>query len=340
MKIQITLLLFILGSFINLNSNAQDLSSLYETLNPSVVVIHTLEKNIKNGIESKDVFLGSGFLINDEGMIMTAAHVVQEADEIMVSFTDGQNLEAEIVSSITATDVALIKVKKKINNPVVSKLGNSDFVKTGEPVFIIGAPLGLEHSLSAGHISGRIKKTQVGGGESESEFFQTDTAINTGNSGGPLFNKDGEVIGIVSHILSKSGGFNGIGFAASINIAKKMLLEAPSFWTGFEGVFLNERITQLLNVPEKGGLLVQHVISSSNVAKMGLQGGSVKINLDGKNLWIGGDIILRIQGQVCTGPHDFTSIKNTINNLKNGDLITMKIFRAGKIIDISSMYIN
>lgn len=334
MKNITTLIIICLSIF---NGMAQDLSEWYEKLNPSVVVIHTLERKINNGVQSSDLFLGSGFLINEEGMIMTAAHVVQNADAILVSFADGQNVEAEVVSSITSSDVALIKVKEKINNPIVCILGNSDEIKIGEPVFVIGAPLGLEHSLSAGHVSGKSKRPQVGGGIGEAEFIQTDTSINHGNSGGPMFNKNGEVVGIVSYIMSQSGGFDGIGFAASINVAKKMLLEAPAFWTGFEGVFLNEELANLLNVPENGGLLVQHVVSNSMVAKMGLKGGTVKVNLEGKNIWIGGDIILNIQGQTCSGPHDFSTIRNTIDTLKTGENMTMRILRAGKIIEINSV---
>ncbi len=329
-----------LAYLFTINSYSQDFSKLYEELNSSVVVIHTIENKYKNGVQISDVFLGSGFLISEDGMIMTAAHVVQEADIIVVNFDNGQQLEAEVVSSIPSSDVALIKVKSKIENPKICKLGDSNAINTGEPVFVIGAPLGLEHSLSAGHLSGRLKKEQVGGGVSEAEFLQTDASINIGNSGGPIFNQNGEVIGIVSYILSQSGGFDGIGFAASINIAKQMLLNTPSFWAGFDGLFLDEELSILLNVPQKGGLLVQHVISQSTVAKMGLKGGTVKIKLKGKSIWIGGDIILNIQGQTCSGPHDFTTIRSTIDNLKNGEYLFMTVLRGGQIRDISSIFMK
>ncbi len=314
----------------------QNLSKLYENLNPSVVVIHTIEKQFKEGNQIYNEFLGSGFLISQDGLIMTAAHVVQDADAIMVSFPNGQEIEAEVVSSIPSTDVALIRVKGVILHPIVAPLGNSDSIKIGEPVFIIGSPLGLEHSLSAGHLSGRIKRVQVGGGLGEAEFLQTDAAINHGNSGGPMFNDRGKVVGIVSYILSEGGGFDGIGFTASINVAKEMLLNTPLLWTGFDGIFLDEDLSALLNVPQKGGVLIQHVVSNSIVSKMGLRGGTTKISLKGRNLWIGGDIILDIQGQTCAGPHDFSTIRTTVDQLKAGDSFIMHILRAGNILELIS----
>ena len=213
-------------------------------------------------------------------------------------------------------------------------MGDSDKVKTGDQVLVIGAPFGIEHSLSVGHISGKQNRGMILSGQ-ELEFLQTDAAINTGNSGGPMFNTDGQVIGIVSSILTKAGGFDGIGFAASINPTKDILFEGSSFWTGFEGVFMNETLAKIFNVPAAGGVLVQRVVSNSAADKAGLKGGFLKAKLLGGEIWVGGDIILSIEHESCTTMHNFDTIKAKLSQMATDETINMTVLRGGEKIELA-----
>lgn len=162
-------------------------------------------------------------------------------------------------------------------------------------------------------------------------FIQTDASINHGNSGGPMFNMNGELIGIVSFILSQSGGFEGLGFAVDIDTTKKILFDVNSFWTGFDGLFLNEVLAGVLNTPQRSGVLIQRVTPNSFADKIGVKGGIVQGEILGQKLWFGGDIILSIQGLSCNTPHDLGNIKQQIENLKVGDKVLIEVLRKGKI---------
>jgi len=312
---------------------AQDFSHLYTQLNPSVVTILTREVvGSDQGIGEQES-LGSGVLIDVKGLVMTAAHVVNTADAILVKMANGEYIPGEVVSSVPAADVALVKVARPAKNPVVAALGNSDSVKTGEQVFIIGAPFGLEHSLTTGHVSGKVTKEMIAGGQMI-QFIQTDAAINTGNSGGPIFNMKGEVIGIVSHILSRSGGYDGIGFAVAINPARGILLEAPPFWTGFEGMYLNKEAARIFNIAQPGAVLVQRVVEGSLAGKAGLHGGTLKATILGKEFWVGGDVILSIENITCTNPHNFAAMRTAVQKLQPGQTIVMRILRGGQVMEL------
>ena len=212
----------------------------------SVVVIHVMSKKntgIGNPYQQTSIgALGSGVLVSEDGLVLTAAHVVNNAAEIMVQFIDGQQIPARVTQLANTADVALIKLQNPPKNPTVAKIGDSDLTQVGDPVFVIGAPMGMEFSLSSGIISGRHTMAKMTARFREAEFFQTDAAINTGNSGGPVFNMDGEVIAVASAILSRSGGFEGIGFAATTKIARTLLIDKPTYWWGFTPLFLSDEL--------------------------------------------------------------------------------------------------
>ncbi|WP_282117144.1 S1C family serine protease [Cellulophaga baltica] len=327
--------LFLLAS---ISIKSQDLSVLYKKVNPAVVVILTEEKALKQvGAYSKMVNsegLGSGFLIS-ENQILTAAHVVDVAERVLVKFTDGKTIKATVTSSFKDPDIALITLAfpKKNTKPVT--LGDSDLTKVGERIFVVGAPFGLAHSLSSGYISGRMKNDGALNPFTNSEYLQTDAAINTGNSGGPMFNLKGEVIGIVSHIKSITGGFQGIGFAASSNIAKELLLDRNIPWSGAEVLPLSESASKVLNVPQKNGLLVQRVVSSSPYGKLGLRGGNVKATIDKNDILLGGDIILAINGiRFEMTDETLKKIGDYAASVKPEDPIVLEVLREGKIISL------
>ena len=312
---------------------AQDYSALFERLDPTVVTIQTVEVvGGKQGI-SQQQGVGSGVLIDAKGLIMTAAHVVHAADRVFVKFVGGEVKRAQVVSSVPGGDVALLKVGSVPASATVAELDDSDGVKVGQEAIVIGAPLGIEHSLSIGHVSGKVTRSLVAGGV-PLKLIQTDAAINKGNSGGPLFNTKGKVIGIVSHILSQGGGSDGIGFAVSINAAKRILLDSSPFWTGFEGEMLTPELARMLNVPQGSGLLVQRVLADSIAGKAGLRGGQFKVSILGRKIWIGGDVILEIHNIACTQPHNFDRIRKVLKGLEKGASVNIKVLRAGKVKEL------
>ncbi|WP_366143736.1 trypsin-like serine protease [Algibacter sp.] len=163
------------------------------------------------------------------------------------------------------------------------------------------------------------------------EFLQTDAAINLGNSGGPMFNMKGEVAGITSCIYSVYGGFTGIGFAVSSNTAKRLLMEAPTIWTGMESIIITSNIAKALNIPRESGLLILKLSSKGVANKIGLRGGTIDANIDGKDLIIGGDIILDFAG-ISFDTLNFQSlIQEKLENFDTGDKIPITILRQGKI---------
>jgi S1-C subfamily serine protease len=168
------------------------------------------------------------------------------------------------------------------------------------------------------------------------EFFQTDATINTGNSGGPMFSMAGEVIGIVSHNISKSGGSEGLGFVVTIKTAQGLLLAKKSFWGGMEGQFLTDDLADLLNVPNNmTGYLVKSVASGSPGESAGLRGGTRVVTIDGQQLLLGGDIILSVEGVVASGPANLMKVRDHLATLKSGQEIKAVVLRAGRMIELT-----
>ena len=316
---------------------AQDLSKAYEKVVDGVVVIMTQESEVlrQSGQEIKVGVsgLGTGFLVDDL-YIMTASHVVHTAETIMIKFSDGEEIPADVVSDYKVADLALLKLKWKSKSGKVLTLGDSDALKIGEQVFIIGAPLGLTYSFSSGYVSGRQTSQKRTSALVKAEFIQTDASINHGNSGGPMFNTKGEVVGIVSSILSQSGGFEGIGFAASSNIAKDLLLDNHAMWTGIDGKVISGELAKILNLPQPEGLLVQKVVLLSPMGLMGVKGGSFKVMIDDEEILLGGDVILAINGvQLSTSPKSLDSIAEILS-ANNQNPLELTVLRAGKIVTL------
>lgn len=329
MKKIYSLILFLAYSQIGFS---QSLSELYAKLSPSVVkvVISEKEFNTKSGQMADAQGVGSGVLISEDGLVLTASHVVQTADAIKVQFNDGETIPAHVVSSATFADVATIKLSwlPKGKKPV--KLGNSDSTRIGDEIFMIGSPYGLDYSLSVGYISGRHVKNRFAHGQIDIEFFQTDAAINHGNSGGPMFNMKGEVIGVASFILSESGGFQGLGFAATSNVCQKLLLDDPTPWTGMVALMIGGKLASALNIPQGAGLLVQKVTLLSPLGLMGIQGGTIPLDMEGELVYIGGDVILSVNDIVLNNEASLYSVREEFGKLKEGDSYTITIWRNGR----------
>jgi len=315
---------------------AQDLTQVFKNVSPSVVVIRTREKEVSDeGQLMKFGEVGSGVLISQDGKVMTAAHVVHLADAITIEFLGGESEGARVIASEPDADVSLLKLDTMPKGALVATLGDSDKVQIGEPIFIIGAPYGIGHTLSAGHISGRHQPDTVYHDLAKAEFLQTDAAINQGNSGGPMFNMHGQVMGLVSHIISKSGGFEGLGFVVTSNMARRMLLEERSFWTGISARLLTDDLARVLNLPQPNGLLVQRVADHSAAAKLGIRGGTMKATIAGAELILGGDIILESVGVQIVDTASRQKIRDRLAHLKSGDPIRVKVCEGGEVVELS-----
>jgi serine protease Do len=230
--------------------------------------------------------LGSGFVIDPSGLVVTNNHVIADADEITVTLQDNQAYKAELVGADPKGDVALLRIKAP--KPLVAvSMGNSDEMRVGDWVLAIGNPLGLGGTVTAGIISARSRDIQAG---QYDDFLQTDAAINKGNSGGPLFNMKGDVIGINTAILSQSGGSIGIGFAIPSNQAKKVVTDLQKYgktrraWLGVHIQVVTDDIAESLGLKEHNGALVADVTPNAPASKAGVKAGDVILKFDGKDV--------------------------------------------------------
>lgn len=332
----------IISLLITITSYGQGISELYNKANKAVVLIKTSQPEVvgigfpKLLINIKGI--GTGFVISEDGEIMTAAHVVQTAEDITVEFYDGEEVSAKVMYSYPAADVALIKLNSSKSTPLnVVKLTNSDNVKIGDQIFVIGAPFGLSHFLSVGYVGGKHSRKQVETGFVTTEFLQTDAVINEGSSGAPMFNMQGEVIGIASFILNSTKGFQGLGFAATSNIAKKLLCEDRALWTGIEAYLITGALAEVFNLPQESGLLIQKVAGLSFGDFLGLKGGLYAMTFEDEELVVGGDILLSVEEIPLINENNLHKSWLLMQELKKGDTFKIKILRKGVIIDITKI---
>lgn len=226
---------------------------------------------------------GSGFIVDAGGVILTNAHVVKGADEVTVKLTDQREFKAKVLGSDAKTDVAVLKIDAQ-NLPTVT-IGRPDALKVGEWVVAIGAPFGFENSVTQGIVSAKGRSLPE---ETYTPFIQTDVAVNPGNSGGPLFNLKGEVVGINSQIYSRNGGYQGISFAIPIDVAmnaQRQLLAQGHVTRGWLGVAvqgMNQQLASSFGMDQARGALVADVTPDSPAAKAGLQSGDVIVGYDGR----------------------------------------------------------
>jgi serine protease Do len=327
---------------------AQPVSSfadLAERLSPAVVNIstaQTIEQPQRNGAPLgpegnpfEDLFrdffengqprapqtvqsLGSGFVISPEGYIVTNNHVIAEADEIKVNFPDGHSLTATLVGTDKKTDLALLKVEPTEPLPFVN-FGDSDVIRVGDWVLAIGNPFGLGGSVSAGIVSARNRNINAGPYD---DFIQTDAAINKGNSGGPLFNMAGEVIGVNSAIISPTGGSVGIGFSVPSNLAKGVIEQLRQYgvtrrgWLGVRIQTVNDEMADALGMEKAMGALVADVTSGGPAAEGGIEPGDVIIKFDGADV------------------AEMKALPRMVADTEVGKAVRVVVFRKGKTLTL------
>lgn len=321
-------------------ASADELSRAYQRVTGSVVVVHTFERRTVPVGTGGDVTttgaagLGSGVLVSADGLVLTAAHVIEVADRVEVEFLDHQRIVAEVIASSPIDDVALLKLTSAVHGFAPAAWGDSDKVEIGDPVFVVGAPYGLDHTLSSGRLSGR--RAQAAGASGQQGLLQTDAAINRGNSGGPMFDEKGQLIGIVSFILSASGGFEGIGFAVSSNTVHRVLFENRAVWTGMSGVLVAGEVAAALQLPQSGGYVIQQVAKYSMAEAAGLRPGRLPAVIGGQPLLLGGDVILAVDGIAVDGTGERSRvILDHLARSRPGTAVKLHILRDGIQTDIT-----
>jgi S1-C subfamily serine protease len=315
---------------------AQTVRGVFEQVKPSVVVIRARGHEVTAaGGSTRFTETGSGVLISTDGRVMTAAHVVHAMDEIAVEFLGGETVPAKVIGSEPAADLSLLQLERVPAGAAVAHMADSDGVGIGDQVIIVGAPYGLSYSLSAGYISARWAPNTVYPTMPLAEFFQTDAVINTGNSGGPMFDMSGAMIGIVSHNISRSGGSEGLGFVVTLNTARKLLLDKPSFWSGMEGLVLTDELADLLNIPHRAaGYIVKTVAKDSPAEHVGLRGATQIVRISGQDVPLGGDIILSVE-EIPAAAANMERIRDTLSRLARGATFRVTVLRAGEVLHLT-----
>jgi len=273
--------------------------------------------------------LGSGFIINPEGQILTNFHVISGSAAVEVTLPDQTRYKAQTLVRDRNNDLALIKIDPKKKLPFLT-LGDSDRLQVGQKVLAIGNPFGLAGTLTTGIVSALGRPIQSENGQMEG-MVQTDASINSGNSGGPLLDSQGNVIGINTAIYGPSGGSVGIGFAIPINRAKGVLDDFRAgrkpARLGVSTIFVKGDLAQALQLPASGGLLIQEVVRGSAAQGAGLRGGNQAVLVGNARLIVGGDLITSIDGKTVT---ETDAVTRSLARKHAGDPMELTIYRAGK----------
>jgi len=317
-------------------TNNLSLTEIFEISESGVVKVN-VERNSETRFLTSGV--GSGFVYDDIGHIITNDHVIYDAKKITITFVDGEAFLAEIIGSDPYTDIAVLRINSTIAilNPL--SIGNSNNLKVGEQVATIGNPFGLSGSMTSGIVSqiGRLLPQESG--YSIPDVIQTDAAINPGNSGGPLLNMDAKVVGINTAIQSASGEFAGIGFAvpsATIEKIVPVLIQTGEFkhpWIGIQGHDVDPELAKVRELNSSKGFLIMTVIEGSPADLGGLLGVTETVEIDDREYPIDGDIIISVDGIEVRKISDI--LVHLQRNKVIGDSMELEVLRDGEILDIT-----
>ena len=327
----------------------RSINEIYRASAPAVVHIETTTR-VKQpadpffgnpfGTSQTQRALGSGFVIDKAGHIVTNYHVVQGASLIQVSFSNNERFKAKVVGVDPSTDVAVLKVNVKSRALKTLTLGNSDDVRVGDQVIAIGNPFGLDRSVTAGIVSAVQRRIEAPNNLSIAHVVQTDAALNHGNSGGPLLNAQGEVIGVNAQIETggQTQGNVGIGFAIPINTVKAVVAElikhgkVQHAFLGIEGKTLQPNIARLFHLPVTSGVLIASVRPNTGAAEAGLKAATNQITVEGESWPAGGDVIVKADGQPVP---TIERLIDFISTKKPGDKIGLEVIRGTSRVHLS-----
>lgn len=312
------------------------LTSVFKQVSPAVVFISAVSINPYRMSDRVEHIVGSGFIVDRSGLILTNSHVVFGRQLIDVTLDDGSTVPAQLIGADPIFDVALLRIPKPAHGVLnIVDLGDSDRVQVGEEVIAIGNPLGLDQSLTRGVISAINRVLPETFFSLQEPLLQMDTPVNPGNSGGPLVNRCGQVVGITTSVIPDA---QNIGFSIPINMAKNLvpaLMKDGKIirpWLGFHGQYMENGLQELFRFPLVQGFLIEVVEPGSPAEKVDLQGGQLELTLAGRDFLIGGDVITKVNGTALTSPD---KLLEALNKLHVGSNLRLQIFRQGKYLDVS-----
>ncbi len=317
------------------------INQVYRAAAPGVVHITAIGKTSDVfGNTEQEQSIGSGFLIDKAGDIVTNYHVVEGANTVQVSFSNHESMKAKVVGSDPATDIAVLKVVAPSRALKPLTLGDSSIVRVGDQVIAIGNPLGYDRSVTSGIVSAVQRSITAPNQVSTiGHVIQTDAALNHGNSGGPLLNAHGDVIGVNAQIAPSSANANiGIGFAIPINTVKQITStlidhkKVEHAFLGIEAKAIDSQIAQIFHLPVDHGLLLARVIKGTGAAAAGLRAGGTEVVVEGDSWPAGGDVLVAADGHAL-GSVD--SLLNVIADKKPGDSLKLELYRGADKMEVN-----
>ena len=323
---------------ITLDATEQENVQIYKQSSPAIANIVTRAVQYDFFMDAVPVEgAGSGFVIDTDGHILTNYHVVQGAETIEVTLGDQSRYKAKYIGADTRNDIALIQIDPKGRKIMALPLGDSRNLLVGQRVLAIGNPFGFQSTLTTGVVSSLGRTVQTGENTFIDEAIQTDAAINRGNSGGPLLNTRGEVIGINSAIYAPTGTTAGIGFAIPINTARRAAEDLISTGRvrraslGAEGRAIWPNLADALHLGVQQGILIERVVPGGPAAQAGIRGGTRSVLAGLQELRLGGDVLVAVNGKEITSQMDLNLL---LNRAWPGDTMTLTIYRDGKKMDV------
>jgi S1-C subfamily serine protease len=276
---------------------------------------------------------GSGFVIDKAGHIVTNYHVVDGAREVQVNFSGDDRMDAKVIGSDPSTDIAVLEIDAQARALTPLPLGDSETVRVGDAVIAIGNPFSLERTVTAGIVSALQRRITAPDGFAIDEVIQTDAAINRGNSGGPLMNANGEVIGVNAQIETETGGNVGIGFAIPINTVKEVVSQlidrgkVEHAYLGIEMATIDDTVAETFNLPVDQGVLVMRVHDDSPAERAGLKGGTTPVVVEGESYLLGGDVITKADDEEIESADELGDI---VASKKPGEELELEISRKSE----------
>jgi len=300
-------------------------TALFERVSPTVVSIQAMKINKERPQRRFETTVGSGFLIDKDGHLLTNAHVVDGAASLSVTLDNGDKLPARTIGLDPVLDLALVRVDGR-NNLSVARFGDSASLRVGEEVVAIGNPIGLDQTMTRGIVSGLNRLLP---GVSDQPMIQTDAPINPGNSGGPLVDRCGAVVGINTFISEEA---QSIGFAVPVNAVKGVLKELREFgkvvrpWLGVQGRAVDQRLSNVVKMPLVPGYLIEVVYDGSPADRAGIRGGSLSLVLQGDEYLLGGDVLTAINGLAVRNHQEYIA---RVTTLRPGQRVRVTVVRDG-----------